>query len=79
MSLGYSTRLIKLNKQANPKLLGVRLGKTCIKNDVSVHKVSKALGVSRQTVYNWFTGASNPQNLVAEAVERLLNNISHLR
>lgn len=72
MSYGYSARLIDLNKKADPKLLGVRLGKVCIKHGMSVAEVAELLSVSRQTVYNWFIGASNPQNVVVDAVERLL-------
>jgi transcriptional regulator with XRE-family HTH domain len=72
MSYGYSARLIDLNKKADPKLLGVRLGKMCIKHGMSVAEVAELLSVSRQTVYNWFIGSSNPQNIVVDAVERLL-------
>lgn len=76
MSYGYSARLIGLNKKANPKLLGVRLGRMCIKHDVPVVAVASALGVSRQTVYNWFSGESNPQNTVVDKVKRLLASFS---
>ena len=76
MSYGYSARLIELNKQADPKLLGVRLGKACIKNNISVHEVANKFGVSRQTVYNWFMGRSSPQNVVAESVKDLLTQLN---
>ena len=76
MSYGYSARLIELNKQADPKLLGVRLGKACIKKNLSVHEVANKFGVSRQTVYNWFMGRSSPQNVVAEAVNDLLAQLN---
>lgn len=39
-----------------PKTLGNQLGRWCIYHDFSVVRVSKALGVTRQTVYNWFLG-----------------------
>ena len=72
MSYGYSTRLIELNNNADDQLLGVRLGRVCIANDVPVLAVAMALGVSRQTVYNWLSdgevmGAYRPP------VERLIN------
>jgi predicted transcriptional regulator len=76
MSYGYSTRLIESNKAANPKLLGVRLGRVCIKLRLPVAYVASTLGVSRQTIYNWFTGASKPQNSVVESVESLLASLS---
>lgn len=76
MAYGYSLRLIELNRKANPRLIGVRLGKACIKQNIPVSTVANKLGVSRQTIYNWFVGQSNPQKLVVEAVEQLLQNLS---
>jgi hypothetical protein len=54
MKYGYSLRIADLNKKADGTLLGVKLGRLCIKNNVPVVEVSTKLGVSRQTVYNWF-------------------------
>ena len=62
MSYGYSNRLIELNKKADDRLLGVQLGRVCIKRDVPVAEVATKLGVSRQTVYNWFGGVSAPRS-----------------
>jgi DNA-binding phage protein len=76
MAYGYSVRLIELNKRANPRLVGVRLGKVCIKRNIPVSAVARELGVSRQTVYNWFVGESNPQNLIVDAVEQLIELLS---
>jgi hypothetical protein len=39
-----------------PKTLGNQLGRWAIYHDFSVVRVSRALGVTRQTVYNWFLG-----------------------
>lgn len=39
-----------------PKSLGNQLGRWAVYHDISVVKLARALGVSRQTVYNWFTG-----------------------
>ena len=54
MQYGYSLRIADLNKKADGTLLGVKLGRLCIKNNVPVVEVSTLLKVSRQTVYNWF-------------------------
>jgi len=62
MSYGYSNRLIELNKKADDHLLGVQLGRVCIERDVPVSDVAVHLGVSRQTVYNWFCGANAPRD-----------------
>jgi len=69
MSQGYSLRLRDLNRRAPSKSLGVRLGKVCIKHDVPVTVVAKRMGVTRQTVYNWFAGATNPQPALATLIE----------
>ena len=51
----YSQDII--NKVADtPKSLGNQLGRWAIYHDFSVVRISKALGVTRQTVYNWFEG-----------------------
>ena len=41
---------------ATPKSLGTQLGRWAIHHDFSVVRISKALGVTRQTDYNWFLG-----------------------
>lgn len=41
---------------ATPKSLGNQLGRWAVHHDFSVVRISKALGVTRQTVYNWFLG-----------------------
>lgn len=58
--IGYSTGLVKKNKDADGKLLGVKLGRHCIKEGISVIDIARKLGVSRQTIYNWFIGKGNP-------------------
>jgi len=72
MSYGYTTRLSSINKQASRASLGVKLGRVCIKQEIPVAEVSSQLGVSRQTVYNWFTGAHEPNEDLKDAVKILL-------
>jgi DNA-binding phage protein len=76
MSYGYSARLIALNKEADSKLLGVKLGRICIKRNIPVSTIASKLGVSRQTIYNWFMGANNPQDQSVDAVHDLLKSFS---
>lgn len=75
MAYGYSIRLVQANKQASIQNLGVRLGRVCIKANIPVTNVADQLGVSKQAVYNWFTGAYNPQRLLAPAIEELIASI----
>lgn len=76
MSYGYSAKLIALNRQADKSLLGVRLGRACIREDIPVTTVSAALGVSRQTLYNWFMGKSSPQPMMVDLVTRYLARLN---
>ena len=72
MSYGYTTRLSTMNKQADGSLSGVKLGRVCIRKEVPVAEVALQLGISRQTVYNWFTGAHEPNEDLKDAVKILI-------
>lgn len=76
MSYGYSAKVVALNQQADRSNLGVRLGRACIKKDIPVSMVATTLGVSRQTLYNWFVGKSSPQPMMVGLVARYLERIS---
>ena len=76
MSYGYSVRVIDSNKEANPELIGVELGRLCIKHDLPVNSVSETLGVSRQTVYNWFCGTNSPQEEMIKPVKLLVQRLA---
>ena len=56
MNNRYSLNIVLANQEADQTRLGVKLGKKCIKLGVSVANIAVYLGVSRQTVYNWFEG-----------------------
>lgn len=75
MSIGYSQRLIEANKKASVKLLGVALGRLCIKQDIPVMLVAEELGVSRATIYNWFWGANAPDNKRSERIVLLMQKL----
>lgn len=72
MSYGYSQRLVERNKEADNKSLGVALGRVCIKKNVPVISVAKALGVTRATVYNWFTGLCQPNAKYYADIQKLI-------
>jgi transcriptional regulator with XRE-family HTH domain len=79
MSYGYSTRILSANKKADSSLLGVALGRLCIEQDIPVVEVAKAMGVSRQTIYNWFSGVHSPQLYQVDVVEEYIAHISKAR
>lgn len=78
MHYGYSSGIVAANKAADGKLLGVKLGRFCIKHKKSVHEVSTKLKTSRQTLYNWFCGVSDPRAFhTRKAVEAYIMDLKH--
>jgi len=76
MTIGYSLQLYRCNREAPQHKLGVRLGKLCIEKNISVDYVSDKLNVSRQTIYNWFMGLSEPQRRHLTNIERFLASLN---
>ena len=74
MSYGYSARVVKANKKADPKNIGVKLGRVCIRRDIPVVTVARIYNVSRQTVYNWFMGISVPSAHISGHIQHYLSN-----
>ncbi len=54
-TMAYSQKIIDLVAKA-PKTTGNQLARWAIHLDFPVTKIAYALGVTRQTVYNWFEG-----------------------
>ena len=75
MPTGYSLTTIKTIDDADQKLLGVRLAQLCVRLDIPVKDIAKYFGVSRVTVYNWFSGVSvvsdKHQNRMSELIKKL--------
>ena len=74
--IGYSDRIIKANKAANKKHIGERLGKACIKKGVPVQVVCKLIGVSRTTIYSWFTGKCLVNECYAPQIKHVLKELA---
>lgn len=73
---GYSTFTIKAIREANPRLLGVRLAKLCIKNDIPVADVAEYIGVSKPSVYAWFRGEFEVSDRHVKLVQKLIDRLS---
>jgi hypothetical protein len=71
--IGYSQKVAQLNKEASIKNLGVRLGRYCISHDVPVTDVMVLFNVTRQTVYNWFSGIHIPSKDHQKHISTFLN------
>jgi hypothetical protein len=76
MAKGYSVLTIQEIKEANPNLLGVKLGKICVGRDIPVTDVAEYFGVSRVTVYAWFRGKMVVSGKHVEKVQHLINKLS---
>jgi transposase len=74
MGYGYSQNLVRANKQASARSLGVALGRVCIRRGISVIQIAEHFGVSRMTVYNWFKGVNNPRPDLIAPVQRYIKN-----
>jgi hypothetical protein len=72
MAKGYSILLANQIKAADPKLLGVQLGKFCIDKDIPVTDVSDFFKVSRMTVYSWFRGETQVSSKHIEKMQKLI-------
>lgn len=73
---GYSLSLLGRNKKADVRLIGVKLGRVCIAKNIPVAKIAYEAGVTRQTVYNWFSGVSSPTVLHQPTVQKLIDRYS---
>jgi len=70
--IGYSQRVVQINRKADSKNVGVQLGRFCISREIPVTDVMEFFGVTKQTVYNWFAGKYEPGNLFTAAITEYL-------
>lgn len=73
---GYSTKLVRANNEANINNIGVRLGWVCILRDISVRDIAKTFGVTRQTIYNWFTGKVTPPPKAERKIKQFIEELN---
>ena len=78
MNTGYSEAIIAAVNKAPEHLLGVRLGKACIANDVPVAYVAKKLNLSRTTIYSWFKGVTTVPLKHTHQVFELIKHVNEL-
>ena len=70
-NMPYSSDFISRIKQQPPSELGTRLALWAIYHDISATKLAKALGASRQSVYNWMKGGGILK-VYEDHIERLI-------
>ena len=79
MSYGYSQQLVHANRRANKKSPGVALGRACISADWPVSEIAARIGVSRTTIYNWFTGVCAPADKYLARIDALLQELNRTK
>ena len=67
--MSYSIKVAQRNAVADENLLGVQLGRLCIRYDIPVTVVMRDLNVSKCTVYKWFSGAADVNKHLRGPVE----------
>ena len=68
---GYSQVIVEANQRAK-ETVGTLLGKLCISLKYPASQVAKELNVSRQTVYDWFSGKARPSRRAEPKVIALM-------
>jgi hypothetical protein len=73
--IGYSQQIVKTNRDADVRKLGVRLGRYCIRREIPVADVMEFFEVSKQTVYSWYAGTHTPSKRHATAISDFLSRV----
>lgn len=58
---GYSQVIVNKNLLAPLSSDGVKLGRFCIERGISANYLANYFGVSRPTIYAWFSGEKAPR------------------
>jgi len=70
----YSDKLLRAVSAGDEQLLGVRLGKLCVKANLPASYVAIALECSRMSIHTWFRGGGmrESKRRYVEALMRLI-------
>ncbi|NBS69862.1 hypothetical protein EBT31_13255 [bacterium] len=68
----YSSEFITRIKAQPTTLIGTRLALWAIYHDISVTRIAKAIGATRQSVYNWMSGG-NMMKIYEDRIQRVTN------
>lgn len=58
---GYNTLFLRKVADADQTLPAIQFANACIAQGLSIPAIAKATGVTRATVYNWFTAKAAPR------------------
>lgn len=73
---GYSQSIVEANHQADSENIGVLLGRLCILQKIPVSVVAEELELSRQTIYDWFSGKAIPAKERESSIVYLIQRLT---
>jgi transcriptional regulator with XRE-family HTH domain len=68
---GYTTLFVRKVEEADQSLPVIQFARLCIDRELPIVSIALRLGVTRATVYNWFTGKATPRARHIEAIRKL--------
>lgn len=69
---GYSTSFVAAIAYGRLSDLMFQFANECVVREIPVAAISERLGVTRTTVYAWFTGKSEPREQHQEKIRQIL-------
>lgn len=69
---GYSTPFVRALAEGQLSDLVAQFANHCVAREISVSAVAERIGVTRATVYSWFTGRSEPRARHQEKIRQIL-------
>lgn len=73
---GYSQSIVEANQQADPSNVGVMLGRFCITHKIPISVIAEELEVSRQILYDWFSGKAKPAKERESSIVYLIQRLT---
>lgn len=69
---GYSTSFVRAIAESKLSDLVAQFAHHCVAREIPVAAVAERVGVTRATVYAWFTGRSEPRAQHQEKIRQIL-------
>ena len=69
---GYSTLFLRKIAEADLELPLNQFASVCIDRELPITEIARRLGVTRATVYNWFTGKATPRSNQQAKMQKMM-------
>lgn len=71
---GYTVQFVQRVRSSDRSKIGVALGNDAVDKNIPIAAVAEYVGVTRVTVYSWFTGKFNPRGHNVELLKEFIAN-----